>query len=243
MSTAIIIQARMGSTRLPGKHLKKVLERPLISFLFERLKRVKKANQMILATTSNHLDDCLVNYAQQEKIDYFRGSEENVLERYFQAAKKYEVGTIVRISADCPLIDPAIVDETIDYFFNSSFDYASNTLVRKYPRGMDTEVFSFPALKKAHEEAKEPKEQEHVTPFFYLHPELFRIGSLENKEDQSFYRLTVDEEEDFTLVKKIIETLYPLNPEFNLGDIIGLLKKNPEWPAINARVKQKTLEE
>lgn len=241
MKTIIIIQARMGSTRLPGKHLKQVLGRPLISFLIERLKRVKNQDGIVLATTTRSIDDPLVKFAQEAQIDTFRGNEDDVLDRYFQAAKQYHADVIVRISGDCPLIDPAIVDQIIHFFLTSKppCDYAANTLVRRYPRGMDTEVFSFNALEKAAIEATKPEDREHVTPYFYFHPELFILGSVENKQDLSHFRWTVDTQEDLTLVKTVLESIYPVNPQFTLDDLVELFKRHPEWLSINAHIQQK----
>jgi len=245
MKTVIVVQARMGSTRLPGKHLKQVLGRPLLSYLVERLRRVKLANEIVLATTTKPLDDQLVDFSRDEKLPFFRGSEEDVLDRYYQTAKKFQADTIVRISGDCPLIDPEVIDNVINYFLQAqpSLDYASNTLQRTFPRGMDTEVFSFESLEKVARDAQKPEEREHVTPFYYLHPDQFKIGSVQSEKDGSRFRWTVDTEEDFKLIKTILEEIYPKNPTFTLNDLLELFKLHPEWMKINAHIQQKSLKD
>lgn len=235
----IIVQARMASTRLPGKVLKPVLGRPLLSYLIERLKRVRKADQVVIATTTNPLDEAIVAFCQNANIPYFRGSETDVLSRYFHAAQAFKADTIVRITSDCPLIDPATVDQMIA--LKQDEDYVSNTLVKTFPRGMDTEVFSFQALQAAHNEAKLPSEREHVTPFIYHHPERFRLLNVPYTSNQSHHRWTVDTPEDLTLVTKIIEALYPSDPAFNLENMLELLNQHPDWPQINAHVVQRQI--
>lgn len=240
MKTVIIVQARMGSTRLPGKVLKELLGRPLLSYLFERLKRTNLADLIIVATTTNSVDDPIVALCKDESIPVFRGSEDDVLDRYLNAAKEFEADTIVRITADCPLIDPAVIDECIHEFQTQQADYLSNTLKsRTFPRGMDVEVFSRQALITAAQNAKDPAEREHVTLHLYRHPDSFRLGEVHHKEDLSDYRLTVDTEEDFQLIEQIFSTLYPENPTFTLSDLISCMEKNPDWIKINAHIKQK----
>lgn len=232
----------MGSTRLPGKQLKDVLGRPLISYVFERLQRVKGVDDIILATTDEVRDDVLATFCQSKGIRCYRGSENDVLERFAQAAAAFDADVIVRICADCPFIDPAIVEEVIKGYFDSKADYASNVLERTYPRGMDVEVFSRRLLVEAAQEAKLPEEREHVTPFFYRQPDRFRLHSIVFPSDESSYRWTVDTEDDLTLIRKYMEDLYPHNPAFTLHDLLQCGRKHPEWAAINAHVKQKTVE-
>lgn len=234
---AVIIQARMGATRLPGKPLKKVLGRPLLSHLIERLRRSQKVDEIVVATTQNPQDLQIVSLCQEEHIPVFRGSEEDVLDRYYQTAKAFSADVVVRITADCPLMDPAIVDEVIDYYLNHQVDYATNTLERTFPRGMDVEVFSFSALERAAKEAVRPEEREHVTPFFYRHPEKFRLGNVAAKENNARYRLTVDTEEDFKLITLLLESL----KTWDLNEILQVLKENPEWEKINSHIQQKSL--
>jgi spore coat polysaccharide biosynthesis protein SpsF len=237
----IIVQARMGSTRLPGKIMKKVLDRPLLDFLVERLKRVSLADGFMIATTKNPADIKIINYCLEGEVLCFAGSEEDVLDRYFQAATKYQAEVIVRITSDCPLIDPQLIDKIISAYLDlqPNCDYLSNTLERTFPRGMDIEVFSYDALKLAAEDARQPWEREHVTPYIYRHPELFKIQNYIQEKDESKYRWTVDCPEDFELISKILENLYPDNHEFTLENILDLLQKYPEWSKINAHIQQK----
>lgn len=237
----IIIQARMGSTRLPGKILQPIRRRPLLSYLVERVRCVQTKNQLIIATTTNPQDDILEAYAKKENILFFRGSEENVLDRYYQACCAYPADIIVRITGDCPLIDPAIIDHALDQFLEakSPLDFLSNTLKRTYPRGMDVEVFTFEALKAAADEASTAFDREHVTPFLNRQPERFHLANFVHKPDISDYRLTVDTPEDFLLVSKIFEELYPKNKKFTLDDILQTFERHPEWKNINAHIKQK----
>jgi spore coat polysaccharide biosynthesis protein SpsF len=242
MKIAAIVQARMTSTRLPGKVMKVVLGKTLLEYQIERIKKVKLINQIIVATTTNSEDDSIVSLCEQLDIPYFRGSEADVLSRYYEAATKFNVDIIVRLTSDCPLIDPQVINETIREFLMSEMDYISNSLVRTYPRGMDTEVFSYQKLKEINELADKLYEREHVTPYFYEHPNLYTIKNVVNSKDYSDYRLTVDTAEDFCLIKKIIHSLYPTKIEFNLSDIINVLETNPSWVKINADIEQKRLE-
>lgn len=243
MTTTIIVQARMGSSRLPGKVLKGVLGKTLLEYQIERLLRVRRADQVIIATTVESKDDPIVTLCTDLKVPCFRGSEEDVLSRYFQAASKYQADTVVRITADCPLIDPVVIDRVIGYYQDHfpRYDYVSNCFKRRYPRGMDTEVFSFKALAEAATEAKLAPEREHVTYFTYKRPERYTLGSVVYEEDFSHYRWTVDTPEDFELIKRMITALYPTNPQFTLEDCLALLEKHPEWAQINAGIKQKTM--
>lgn len=239
----IIIQARMLATRLPGKVLKEVDGKPLLAYLLERLRRVRNADGLLVATSQNPEDQKIVAFCDKEGVPVFRGSEEDVLSRYLGAARNCGAATVVRITADCPLIDPAVVERVIAYYRDHEVDYAGNTLTLTYPRGMDTEVFSLRALEEAAQRAHLPSEREHVTLFMYTHPELFRLANVPYFNDMSKYRLTVDTQEDFNLVKSVLQELYPRNPNFTLEDILRYLEKNPEIARINAHVRQKPIEE
>ncbi|KAB2952938.1 acylneuraminate cytidylyltransferase [Heliorestis acidaminivorans] len=242
MKIGIIIQARMTSTRLPGKILREVKGKPLIQYQLERLNKVKLKDIPIIATTTKQSDDILVEFCKENNIAFFRGSEDDVLSRYYKTAKEFNVDVIVRITADCPLIDPTVVDEVIDTFLKEKkCDYVSNTNIRTYPRGMDTEVFTFKALEQSFYEAKTLSEREHVTPYMYTHPELFKLKAVIAQEDNSSHRWTVDTIEDFELIKLILESFYLYKPDFSLEDCLQLLKKNPEWKRINQGVEQKKI--
>jgi len=223
--------------------MKIVLGKPLISFLLERLRRVSLANQIVIATTTLPGDDQIIDFCQKEKVAFYRGSEEDLLSRYYGAAREQQADSVVRITSDCPLIDPKLVDQLIQYYLTHypTFDYVSNTQERTYPRGMDTEVFSFKALELAYQSAKETFEREHVTQYFHRHKELFHLGSIKAETDDSRYRLTVDTPEDFELIKRILEKIYPKNPQFTLDEILQVLKENPEWPKINGNIQQKAV--
>lgn len=243
MKTVIVVQARMTSTRLPGKILKPVLDKPLLEYQSERLKRVKKADEIVIATTTNDTDLPIVEFCQKHGLGMVRGSEEDVLSRYYLAATTYQATDVVRITSDCPLIDPGIVDQVIGFYLDNrdKYDYVSNTLIRSYPRGMDTEVFSMEGLTEANAKAEAPAEREHVTPYFYLRPERFRLHQIVAEQDWGSHRWTVDTEEDYQLIKNILEALYPGNPYFTMNDVLKLLELNPEWVGINAHIIQKSI--
>lgn len=241
MRILIVVQARMTSTRLPGKVLKKVLGKPLLEYQLERLKRVSNVDDVVVATTTNLTDDPIVTLCNQLNVSSYRGSEEDVLSRYYESAQLFDADVVVRITSDCPLIDPMVVDQVIHAYCLASpaKDYVANCLERTYPRGMDTEVFSFRVLKQIHVQATSKADREHVTPYIYRHPEKYRIGHVRHCEDQSQHRWTVDTMEDFLLVKVMLENLYPTLPYFSMEDCLRLHEQNPEWIRINSNIKQK----
>lgn len=245
MKVVIIDQARMASTRLPGKVLKPVLGKPLLEYQIERLRRAARAHEIVIATTTNPSDDVLVAFCRQRGVKVYRGSELDVLSRYYGAAKAFGADVVVRVTSDCPVIDPAVVDQVIGHYLDhrDEYDYVSNTQVRSFPRGMDAEVFSMEALELAYREGRLDYEREHVTPFLYRHPERFRVGQWVFPENRGDERWTVDTPEDFELLRRIIEALYPGKPEFTLADILQLLDRHPDWRQINAHVNQKKLGE
>ncbi|GIN64065.1 hypothetical protein J27TS8_40580 [Robertmurraya siralis] len=240
MKVAAIIQARMGSTRLPGKVLKKVLGKTLLEYQVERVLRAHTIDEIIIATTTKKEDDQIVDMCKQLSINYYRGSEHDVLSRYYEAAKKFEVDIIVRLTSDCPLIDPEIIDKTVQVFLQGKFDYVSNSIIRTYPRGMDTEVFSFQGVSEINKNAVKNYEREHVTPYWYERPENYRIKVVSHYTDLSKYRLTVDTIEDFKLISNIISSVYIKNRHYTLEDIIKVISDNPDWLLINSHINQKT---
>ena len=243
MKTVIIVQARMTSTRLPGKVLKKVLGKPLLAYQLERLRRVQLADEIVLATTTNQTDDVLSAFAAKEEIRCYRGDEQDVLDRYYQAAVMAEADVVVRVTSDCPLIEPSIIDEVIQAYNKSTeIDYVSNTLSRTYPRGLDVECFSFKALEIAWKNADKAYEREHVTPYLYQQP-MFIKKELKADGDYSQYRWTVDTQEDYELVRLLLEELYLSQPYFSWRDVLSVLERHPEWKLINAEIEQKKLEE
>jgi spore coat polysaccharide biosynthesis protein SpsF len=241
LKTAIIIQARMGSTRLPGKVLKPVLDKPLLEYQIERLRRVKNADAVVLATSTLGGDDPLAAFARRLEVPCYRGSESDVLSRYYHCAKEIGADVVVRSTADCPLIDPGLMEKLIAGFLaDGRFQYGSNaTIDRTYPRGLDSEIFTFRALEEAFREAKTPFEREHVTPFITAHRDRFPALSQSNQENLGHLRWTVDTPEDFELIKRILEALYPTNPSFTWKDVLVLLKAHPDWPLLNAHIEQK----
>ncbi|MBF0492670.1 MAG: glycosyltransferase family protein [Deltaproteobacteria bacterium] len=239
MKIILINQARMTSTRLPGKVLKQVLGKPLLEYQIERLRRVKHIDCQIVATTIHATDEPIVDLCNKLGVECSRGSESDVLARYYEAAVKHRPDAVVRVTSDCPLIDPDVIDQVIRYYVQQApqFEYASNVETRTFPRGMDIEIFSYQALVNAYQLAKDPVEREHVTP--YITKNLSHKGSVTYPKNHSDYRWTVDTPEDFSLIEKILSTIYPQNPLFNLEDILQLIAQNPHWAQINATVQQK----
>lgn len=241
MTVTAIIQARMGSSRLPGKVLKEVNGKPLLLHQIERLKTCRWIDQLLVATTNEQQDNQIVEFCEKYNINVFRGSENNVLERYYKAWEKFGGETIVRLTSDCPIIDAEIVDETIKYYLNNNFDYVSNTLERTFPRGLDTEVFSADALKVSYNSAILERDKEHVTPYIYTNPDKFKMGSYKGQTDYSQYRWTVDTEEDFELIERLLNTYIGKENELNLITAVNLMKENPAWFEINREIEQKKI--
>jgi spore coat polysaccharide biosynthesis protein SpsF (cytidylyltransferase family) len=233
--TAAIIQARMGSTRLPGKVLADISGKTLLEHVIQRVSASKLIKQTILATTTNEKDKALIEFARARGLKYYAGSENDVLDRFYQAAKKYNVTTIVRITPDDPFKDPEVIDKLITHYLEKqgAVDYVSNTIKPTYPEGLDAEVFSFKALEKAWREAKKPSEREHVTPYIWNHPELFKLVNVENDTDLSGLRWTVDTEADLKFAREVYARLYH-GQVFLMKEILALLKAEPELSKINA---------
>jgi len=253
MKIAAIIQARISSTRLPGKVLKELPFNSGITCLeqvIRRLKKSKKIDDIVIATTEDKEDNEIVDIAKKEDVKYFRGSKENVLSRYYFAAKKNNIDVVVRITSDCPCIDVDITDLTIDAHINKVADYTSNSLTRTYPHGLDVEVFNFNALEEAYKNATKYYEKEHVTPYIYKNPQKFKINIVKAPKElyASDIRITLDTEEDYALLCAVFDYLYPKNEYFNAYDIVNLFNKEKPWlKLINKKVVQKkilnTLEE
>ncbi|MFZ5632098.1 MAG: cytidylyltransferase domain-containing protein [Bacillota bacterium] len=233
-----ILQARVSSTRLPGKVLKHIMGVPMIIRQVERVLRAKKIDRLLVATSVDESDDPVEQLCREHGVQCFRGSLDDVLDRFYQAARPLGPDHIVRLTGDCPLIDPHLIDRVIAFHLQGGFDYTSNTVEPTFPDGLDVEVFRFSCLERAWEEAKLSSQREHVTLFIYSHPELFRIGSFKNGADLSSLRWTVDEPVDFELVTRIYEELYPANPEFTTGDVLALLEKNRWLKDINAGIQR-----
>lgn len=227
-----IIQARMSSTRLPGKVMKSLTGRPILWHVVNRLGAAMLIDEIVVATTTGPEDDIIEEWCKLNGTSFSRGSLDDVLDRYYQAAKAYGARTVVRITSDCPLIDPALVDRAIEMFNQGGFDHVS--IDSSYPDGLDAEVFSFDALKKAHEEAALASEREHVTPYIWKNGGMFRLGKIKSEVDLSLMRWTVDDEKDFRLVTNIYEGINAGERVFHMEEVLEFLRKNPEALKINS---------
>lgn len=238
MTTGVIIQARMGSTRLPGKVLMRIdQQNNILDFILKQLKNCKNVDRMIVATTLLKEDDIIEKELKKHGVLCFRGNPVDVLDRYYQCAKLNSISTIVRITGDCPLIDPTIVDKMLVQFRSGVFDYMSNAVVRTFPIGLDTEIFTFDALERAWISAKKDYEREHVTTYLYSNPNIFKIFHYRYHKDYSSFRCTVDEKEDLILIRKIISKIS--KRPILLDDIIDLLTREAELTTINKNVKHR----
>jgi spore coat polysaccharide biosynthesis protein SpsF len=233
----------MTSTRLPGKVLMPIQGRPMLTWQLERLQRVRDDVRVTVATTDQPTDDAVVDLCAHHGIQVTRGSEADVLDRYWNAAREVGADPVIRITADCPLIDPDLTREVLELWERSGADYASNTLDRRYPRGLDTEVISRDALGRAWESATEAFEREHVTPFIYLQPDRFRLVGLRNAADEGMRRWTVDTIEDLAFVRAVYAHLLPTTPNFGATEVRELLRHRPDIEAMNVRIAQKALGE
>ncbi len=246
MKTVAIIQARMGSTRLPGKVMKELCGRTVLAHVIERVRSCSVLDAVVIATTLLPADDVIVVEAERCGVEWYRGSEDDVLGRYYGAARQCAADIVVRITADCPLFDPVVLEKMLTYFTEERKgrrgpDYVSSTLRRTYPRGLDAEVFTYDALESAFHNAKKPYEREHVTPYIYQHPELFSLKGYERDDDLSELRWTLDTEEDFRLIQEIYNALYDGDKIFFTDEIIALMRAHPELARMNVHIEQKTL--
>lgn len=240
--TLIILQARMSSSRLPNKVLMPILGKPMLAHQIARLSQVKTPHKLIIATSDQKSDDAIAELCSKLNVNCFRGSLEDVLARYYQAAQAYNIDNsvknVVRVTGDCPLIDSNTIDQVIELFLTSKVAYCSNCIPATLPDGLDVEVFTLAALKKAYQLAKKPSEREHVTPFIRNNPQLFTTKNFFHSPDLSHYRWTVDEAADFKLVSEIYQALYPKNQYFKLADIVRLMQQQPELAKINQHINR-----
>lgn len=241
MRIVAIIQARMGSTRLPGKVLKDVAGEPMLSRVVNRVRRATRLNEVLVATSTEPGDNPVVQHCAAIQVPVFRGSELDVLDRYYRAAQSCAAETVVRITSDCPLIDPGIVDQVIAAFMESKADYASNCLKRTYPRGLDVEVAGLPAIARAWREASEDCQRVHVMPYLYQ-SSLFSLTSVENDSDYGQNRWTVDTAEDLEFVRAVYSRLGP-GDGFGWREVLRLLEREPWLAEINRSIAQKELHE
>jgi spore coat polysaccharide biosynthesis protein SpsF len=242
LNVVAIIQARMGSTRLPGKVLKDIQGETMLARVLNRVRRARLLDELLVATTDRFADDVIVKECQHWSVPVFRGDEEDVLDRYFRAAQLVKAEIVVRITSDCPLIDPEIIDKTIAAFLDARPDYASNTLVRTYPRGLDTEVMTHDVLGRAWQEARTPYQRVHVTPYIYERPAEFRILPVTGSADHSSLRWTVDAQEDLEFVRAIYSR-FGDNDAFLWRDILDVLGREPQLIKLNRSVTQKAIHE
>jgi spore coat polysaccharide biosynthesis protein SpsF len=237
------IEARFRATRLPGKVLKPILGKPMLELMIERLKRARTIDGIVVATTDQEPDTPIAELAERIGVGVFRGSEDDVLGRVLGAARKYEAEVIVETTGDCPLHDPAIVDKVVADFRIGGADFVSNVLDYTTPRGTDVRVFTTEALSEINRTSNDPADHEHVSLHFWEHPEKYRLRNVvtDFPPDVAQLRLTVDTPEDFELVRRVYEELYPVNPEFTLADILELFARQPALPMINQTIVQKAV--
>ena len=238
MNTLGILQARLSSSRLPGKVLLPILGEPMLFRQIERLSRCKQIDKIVVATSIDPSDDGLAFECEKRAIYVFRGSLEDVLDRFFQAALEFNPKVVVRLTGDCPLADPNVIDETIKFFYSGDFDYVSNCDPPTFPDGLDVEVFKFQWLADAHDKATYQSEREHVTPYIRKQSDVLRFGNYARETDLAHLRWTVDEPEDFEFVKTVYEKLYPSNDRFNMWDVLKLSDSHPEWQQINSKFQR-----
>jgi len=234
LNISAIIQARIGSTRLPGKVLMKLNEDTVLSLLLKQLKHSKFLAEKIIATTNNPKDDVIEKFTTSNNIKLFRGDSDNVLDRYYQCAKRFSLTHIVRITADNPLIDPDIIDQAIKKYSTFNYDYLTNSIDRTFPNGTEVEIFSFDALEIAWKYAKKKSEREHVTPYFYNNPKKFKIHHFKQKKNQSKFRYTIDRKEDYALIVEILSRIK--KRPVRTSDIIDLLTTNPQLLKLNSHI-------
>jgi spore coat polysaccharide biosynthesis protein SpsF len=238
-----IVQARMASTRLPGKVITDIAGQPMLARVVVRARRSKRIDRLVVATSIEPKDDPIVELCEQMEFEYSRGSALDVLDRCFQAAREFEAHTVVRLTADCPLIDPDVIDQTIEAFFAAEppADFAANRFSweRTFPIGLDVEVCTMEALETAWREADEQHQREHVMPFLYEKPDRFHILHVRNDEDYGHMRWTVDTDDDLAFVREIYKR-FRSRDDFNWREILELLEKEPELAQINAHVQHKS---
>lgn len=237
-----IIEARMSSSRLPGKILKPLAGKPSLERMVERIRRSKLVDDIVVATTVNPLDDAVERWAKGADVKIFRGSEEDVLLRVLETAKAARADVIVELCGDCPLIDPGIIDEVLNHYLETCVDYASNSsLGRSYPLGFEVKIFSTAALEEVNRTVSDAAVHEHVSLYFYEHPERYKLANLTAPPELRApeLRISVDTAEDFEVVESVYRALYPKKPDFSARDVVQFLKSHPEVAARNANVQQR----
>ena len=246
MALTAIIQARISSSRLPGKVLRLIQNKPMLYHVVNQTKQSKFIKRIIIATTNLPQDKKIVDFCKKNNLEYFRGSQRDVLDRYYKCAKKFGCDPIVRITSDCPLLDPKVIDRVIRKFRKNNFDYISNNVEKvngkwknsscNYPQGMTVEISSFSTLQKAWKEAKKPSEREHVYPYIQFNPKLFKISSIKNTVDLSHIRCTVDKTQDFLFVREIFKRVPKKKTVVQINNILSIIKKEPQLLKLNSDI-------
>jgi len=233
-----VVQARLSSTRLPGKVLRPILGRPLLQLQLERLNQSRSLDQIIVATSDQPSDRPLVQSCRDFGVDCICGSLDDVLDRYYQAARHCGAHQIVRVTGDCPLIDPVVIDQVIAQHVSGDYDYTSNVHPPTFPDGLDVEVMRFSCLEQTWRQAKLPSDREHVTPFIWRQPELFALSNVTNETDLSNLRWTVDEAEDFEFVSRVYQALYLTDPSFSTTQVLAFVAAHPELSELNKQFER-----
>ena len=233
-----IVQARVSSSRLPGKVLLPILGRPMLSHQIERLRRCRRIDRLLVATSDEESDLLIAELCAAESIPCYRGSLDDVLDRFYRAAERFRPDYVVRMTGDCPLADPQLVDRVIGYCIQGGYDFVSNAIEPSFPDGLDAAVFRFAALEEAWRNARLPSEREHVTPYMRHHTERYKIGSYRESPDRSHMRWTVDEAADFAFVSRVFELLYPAKHDFSSEDVYRLLADEPELQGLNRGIER-----
>lgn len=237
------VQARMGSSRFPGKILEMINHLPMYYWVVSRLEQVLLIDKVVVLTSDQDQESALIDDCKRRKVEYFQGDEKDVLSRYYEAALHYQKpDVILRITSDCPLIDIRLISEMIELFSSSRADYMSNFVHRRYPRGLDCEIMTFNALERAYKQASKAYQREHVTPYIYENPHEFRVKSFENVKDESQYRLTVDTRDDLELIRSLVKLASHHNDLFDYKKILQILKEHPYLIEINQHIKQKPVQ-
>ena len=242
MKVVAIIQARIGSTRLPGKVLKDLGGDTVLARVVNRTRRATLVDEVVVATSTLPQDDVIMQECERLSVACFRGDEVDVLDRYYRAAQKFAADAIVRITSDCPLIDPELIDRTVRPFLDDNADYATNALFVTYPPGLDVEVFTAAALSSAWSSAKAPYQRTHVTPYLYQTKGLFKIVSLSAEQDYSRYRWTLDTVEDWEMIRQVYAH-FGGKDDFSWSEVLHLMEDHPELVEMNSCVRQKALHE
>jgi spore coat polysaccharide biosynthesis protein SpsF len=238
MKTVALLQARCSSSRLPNKVLAPIVGEPMLARQIERVRRAKTLDALAVITSVAPDDDAIESLCRVLRLDCFRGSLDDVLDRFFQAAREFDATDVVRLTGDCPLADPEIIDMVVRTHHDSGADFTSNALQATFPDGLDVEVMRFSALEWAWREARKKSEREHVTVAIYEHTERFSVKSVVQSEDQSAMRWVVDNPEDLVFVRSVYDSLYPQKPDFTSSDVLDLLRRHPELADVNRHIQR-----